>query len=204
MNEMTIHYVRVSSFGQNMDRQFHSVSSDMVITDTCSGSIPFFSRPGGGKIKSLIDEMKITELTVHSIDRICRNLKDFIFVVDYFRARKINIHFLSQGLNTIDPSGSSNPMTNALLNLIAIFSEVERSIIAERRNEGIALRKAAKLYSGRKPGTKEDTDKFLSKPKNQKIIQYLRKAYKHAEIVKITGASPNTILKVKRCLNQTL
>ena len=40
--------------------------------------------------------------------------------------------------------------------------------------------------------------------KNQKIIQYLRKDYKHTEIVKITGASPNTILKVKRCLNQTL
>ena len=82
---MRVHYVRVSSIGQNMDRQFHSVSSDIVITDTCSGSIPFFSRPGGGKIKSLMDEGQITQLTVHSIDRICRNLKDFVFVVDHFR-----------------------------------------------------------------------------------------------------------------------
>ncbi len=101
-----------------MDRQFQSVSSDILtITDICSSSIPFFSRPGGGKIKSLIDEMKITELTVHSIDRICRNLKDFISVVDYFRERKINIHFLSQGLNTIDPSGSSNPYDERVVEL---------------------------------------------------------------------------------------
>ena len=199
---MRVHYVRVSSIGQNMDRQFHSVSSDIVITDTCSGSIPFFSRPGGGKIKSLMDEGQITQLTVHSIDRICRNLKDFVFVVDYFRERKINIHFLSQGLNTIDPSGSSNPMTNALLNLIAIFSEVERSIIAERRNEGIALRKAANQYLGRKPGTSEDKLKFLSKEKNKKIIYYLKKGgYKIVEISKLTGASTNTIKKVKRNLN---
>ena len=199
---MRVHYVRVSSIGQNMDRQSHSVSSDIVITDTCSGSIPFFSRPGGGKIKSLMDEGQITQLTVHSIDRICRNLKDFVFVVDYFRDKKINIHFLSQGLNTIDPSGSSNPMTNALLNLIAIFSEVERSIIAERRNEGIALRKAANQYLGRKPGTSEDKLKFLSKEKNKKIIHYLKKGgYKIVEISKLTGASTNTIKKVKRNLN---
>ena len=200
---MRVHYVRISSIGQNMDRQFQSVSSDILtITDTCSGSIPFFSRPGGGKIKSLMDEGQITQLTVHSIDRICRNLKDFVFVVDYFRHKKINIHFLSQGLNTIDPSGSSNPMTNALLNLIAIFSEVERSIIAERRNEGIALRKAANQYLGRKPGTSEDKLKFLSKEKNQKIIHYLKKGgYKIVEISKLTGASTNTIKKVKRNLN---
>jgi hypothetical protein len=45
----------------------------------------FFNRPRGAKVKTLLDEEKLTELAVHSIDGICRNLKDFVFVVDYFR-----------------------------------------------------------------------------------------------------------------------
>ncbi len=45
----------------------------------------FFNRLRGAKVKTLLDEGKLTELAVHSMDGICRNLNDFVFVVDHFR-----------------------------------------------------------------------------------------------------------------------
>jgi DNA invertase Pin-like site-specific DNA recombinase len=205
MNEMTIHYVRVSSLvGQNTDRQKVDVNADLILEDRCSGSIPLFDRPSGSKLKELTEQGIVTKVSVHSPDRICRNTLDFLQTIEYFKSKKVNLCFLSLGLQTLDEDGKENMISKMVLSLLGVLSEIERKITLERVKEGIAVARAKGVYGGRKSGTKEDTDKFLSKPKNQKIIQYLRKDYKHTEIVKITGASPNTILKVKRCLSQTL
>ena len=66
--------------------------------------------------------------------------------------------------------------------------------------EGIRLRKEKGLYKGRQIGTKESTERFLSKPKNQEIIKLLERGLKYKEIVKILGCSPNLIKKVKRLM----
>jgi DNA invertase Pin-like site-specific DNA recombinase len=77
---------------------------------------------------------------------------------------------------------------------------MEKNMIAERRNEGIKLAKLKGVYKGRKAETKEDPLKFLSKPKNQKVIEYLKKGYKGSEVSKIVGVNPNTISKIKKVL----
>jgi len=53
-------------------------------------------------------------------------------------------------------------------------------------------------YKGRKTGTKEDTLTFLSKPKNKKAVELLKKGYKGTEVAKIVGVHLNTISKIKR------
>jgi len=44
----------------------------------------------------------------------------------------------------------------------------------------------------------EDTQQFLSKPKNKKALDYLRKGYKLVEAGKLAGVSNNTMTKIKK------
>jgi 5-methylcytosine-specific restriction endonuclease McrA len=53
-------------------------------------------------------------------------------------------------------------------------------------------------YSGRKHNTKEDILKFLSKPKNAKAVEYLKKGFKCGETAKLVGLHINTITKIKK------
>ena len=74
----------------------------------------------------------------------------------------------------------------------------ERNQIKERTAEGIKLAKARGVYKGRKAGTGEDVLAFLSKEKNKKALEYLRKGYKSAEAAKLSGVHPNTVCKIKK------
>ena len=87
-----------------------------------------------------------------------------------------------------------------MISILGVVSEMEKNMISERRNEGIKLAKLKGVYKGRKSDTKEDTLKFLNKPKNQKVVDYLKKGYRGSEISKIVGVNPNTISKVKKVL----
>lgn len=198
---MKVHYVRVSTTnGQNTDRQKINVNYDLILEDVCSGSIPLFERPSGKRLKNLVDKGEVTSLSVHHPDRICRNTIDFLQTIEFFKEKGINIHFISQGLQILDDNGKENPVAKMVLSMMGVVADIERSLIRERVKEGIQVAKSKGKYSGRKSGTKEDIFKFLSKPKSQKVIEYIRKGYKQTEITKITGVSPNTIIKIKRTL----
>jgi len=46
-----------------MDRQKNNEKEfDLLVEDKCSGSIPFFEREGGKKIKQLLDKGMLTSL----------------------------------------------------------------------------------------------------------------------------------------------
>jgi len=67
----------------------------------------------------------------------------------------------------------------------------------QRQREGIEIAKNKGLYRGRKVATRETREKFINKPRNQKILDYLNKDYRYNEISKIIGCSYSTINKVK-------
>ena len=59
-------------------------------------------------------------------------------------------------------------------------------------------------YTGRKKGSNEDVLKFLSKEKNKKALDYLKKGYKINEVSKITGLHSNTISKIKKIVSNSI
>lgn len=192
-------YTRVSSLEQKTDRQtVNSSSYDLVVEDKCSGSIPFFEREGGKKIKTFIDMGCKLELDVHAIDRIGRDLRDVLNVIHYFNTKGISICFVSQGLRTLDEKGEENPIAKMVYAILGVVAEMEKRNINERTREGIAIAKALGKYTGRKSGSKEDIHQFLSKPKNKKALDYVKKGYRNSEISKITGMSINTIVKIRK------
>jgi DNA invertase Pin-like site-specific DNA recombinase len=198
---MRVHYQRVSSVLQNTDRQRIDESQfDLLLEDKCSGTTPFFERPSGSKIKELCDEGVLTQVSVLQIDRLGRNMLDILNTIHYFSKKGVSIHFISQGLRTLEDDGTENPISKMMISILGVVSEMEKNMISERRNEGIKLAKLKGVYKGRKSDTKEDPLKFLNKPKNQRVIEYLKKGYRGSEISKIVGVNPNTISKVKKVL----
>src|SRR5690554_4038178 len=98
-----VYYKRVSSAGQNLDRQsVNDKDYDLVIEDKCSGAIPFSERQGGKKVMELVEKGLITSLHTISIDRLGRNLRDILNTIHDLDEKGICIHFENQGLRTRD------------------------------------------------------------------------------------------------------
>jgi DNA invertase Pin-like site-specific DNA recombinase len=198
---MKVLYVRISSLDQKTDRQRVQESEfNLVIEDKVSGSVPFFERQGGKMVLDLVEKGEIEELSVFQIDRLGRDVRDIVNTIHFFTERKICISFISQGLKTLNPDKTENSISKMVINILGIVSEIERTQILERQRQGIDLAKSKGVYKGRKTGTQEDTLKFLSKPKNKKVIELLRKGYKSSDISTLVGVHINTITKIKKVL----
>ena len=199
---MNILYVRVSTVDQNTDRQrVNEKDYSLIVEDRCSGAIPFFERQGGKEILSYAEKGLVKSLSVWQIDRLGRNLRDIINTIHFFSERNICIHFISQGLRTLDADGKENPIASMIISILGIVGQMERSQLRERQLQGISLAKARGVYKGRKSDTAEDVLTFLSKEKNKKAVEYLKKGYKSSEAAKLAGVHPNTVCKIKKYLS---
>lgn len=194
---MKVLYTRVSTIEQKTDRQrINEKDFELVIEDKCSGGIPLFEREGGKELLKLIENGVEVSLSVWSIDRMGRDLRDIINSIHFFTEKKISIQFISQGLRTLDDNGKENPISKMMISILGVVGEMERTQIKERQMEGIRIGKMKGIYKGRKEGTQEDRLTFLNKHK--KVVELLKKGYKGTEISKIVNVHLNTITKVKK------
>ena len=202
---MKVLYVRCSSLEQKTDRQrVNECDYDFVIEDKVSGATDFISRPGGSQVMELLQKNQITELGVWQIDRLGRNLLEILKTIQIFTENGVPIFFISQGLRTLTEDGQENPISKLIINILGVVSEMERNQIKERQYQGIQIAKARGVYKGRVEGTREDVLTFLSKTKNKKAVDLIKKGYKGVEISKIVGIHLNTISKIKKQLQFTV
>lgn len=199
---ISILYVRCSTIEQNSDRQrVNENDFDKVIEDRCSGTMSMFSRTGGGELKKLIDLNLVSSISIWQIDRCGRDLHDILSFIKYTTERKIPVKFINQGLCTIHDNGDENPISKMVISILGVVAEMERKLTLERQKEGVAIAKLkGNVYLGRKPNTKEDPLKFLSKSKNKRALELLKKNYRGSEVAKITGLNINTVTKVKKLM----
>jgi DNA invertase Pin-like site-specific DNA recombinase len=196
---MRVLYSRCSTLEQNPGRQLQDKNYDYIFTDYCSGSIPLFERPKGSQIKKLIDEGLLKELHIHSIDRLGRNTLDVLSVWEQLTSKGILIECKNPLIKNIDENGKVDKFSELLMSILSTMSSYEKGLIRERQMEGIRLRQSQNLYTGRRVGTKDTSDRLLSKDRSKRILDYLSKGtYSYQEISKIVGCSPTTIVKVKK------
>lgn len=197
---MKVLYARTSTIEQKTDRQrVDEKDYALVIEDKCSGAIPFFDREGGKEIKELADKGILKSFAVWSIDRLGRDLRNIVNTIHYFNQKKICINFISQGLSTLDHNGEENHIGKMVISILGVVSEMHRNQIKEAQMQGIRIAKLkGNVYLGRANGSKEDTLSFLSKEKNKKALEYLKKGYKCIEAAKLAGIHLNTITKIRK------
>jgi DNA invertase Pin-like site-specific DNA recombinase len=139
-----IGYIRVSTVGQNTDRQLDGIDLDKKFTDKVSGKDT--NRP---QLQAALEYLRDGDvLCVHSMDRLARNLDDLRKIVLGLTARGVVVEFLKEHL-TFTSDGDA--MAQLLLSVMGAFAEFERALIKERQREGIELAKKRGVYKGRKP-----------------------------------------------------
>jgi DNA invertase Pin-like site-specific DNA recombinase len=197
---MKVFYSRVSTIEQNSERQLKNLDGfDYVLTDKFSGLIPLFERPQGSQLRNLIDTGKLTHLEIHSIDRLGRNLISTLEVWNELTQKNIVIVCRNPNIRNIDEHGKIDMFSELMMSILSTMSAFEKSLIKERQMEGIHVRKEKGLYGGRKIGSVDTPERFLAKPKNKKIIEYLDKGtHTYQEICKILDCSMTTISKAKQ------
>jgi len=191
---MRAKYIRVSTKEQNTDRQ--ADFDGLTYTDLCSGSISFKDRL---EAKKLLDNNKVTEVHVHSIDRLGRNTLDIMQTIQDFTSKGINVVSTKEGLQTLI-DGKENPVAKMMVGILGTLAEFELSRIKERQAEGIAKAKAKGIYAGRKRGSSENTETFINKVSTQAILRHLRNNESVRRTALLSKTSEGTVKKVKKKL----
>ena len=136
-------YIRVSSVGQNTERQLADtgIQFDEVFEDKASGKNT--ERQG---LKAMLKYVRAGDTVhVHSIDRLGRSLIDLKTLVTQLNDKGVAVHFHKENLPF--EAGKQNPMQTLMFDMLAAFAEFERSIIKERQREGIEKAKEKGVYN---------------------------------------------------------
>ena len=195
---MRVIYIRVSTIKQNIDRQLDDSLKTYI--DECSGSIAFKDRKEASK---LLANGEVSEVLVHSIDRLSRNTIDIMNTIQDFTNRGINVISEKEGLQTII-NGKENPVAKMMIGILGTLAEFELSRAKERQAEGIAKAKAKGSYLGRSKGSSEPVEVFANKASTKSILKYLKMNESISRTAKLSQTSESSVKKVKRLIKEGL
>ena len=143
---MDFGYSRVSTREQNVARQVEAfrargIRESNIIIEKLSGKN--MERP---KLAALLDKVRPGDsVTVLSIDRLGRNTKDILDIVERLSRKGVKLVSIKEGLDTHTPVGV------CVLTILASIAQLERDNILERQAEGIEIAKREGRYTGRRP-----------------------------------------------------
>ena len=139
-----IGYARISTIegAQVLDRQLDALTAagcERIFEDRASGAQA--ERPG---LAACLDFLRRGDvLVVLDLDRLGRLAAELITLIDQLESRGIAFRALNAPMDTTTPAG------RAFLQIQAAFAEMERNIIRQRVNEGLAAARARGRKGGR-------------------------------------------------------
>jgi DNA invertase Pin-like site-specific DNA recombinase len=139
-----IGYGRVSTKGQNLDRQVSALEAAgcaRIFTDKLSGKNA--ERP---ELWAALDYARPGDtIVVPSLDRLGRSIQDLIAIVSGLRKRDIGFQSLHEALDTTTPGG------RLVFHVFAALAEFIRELIVQGTHEGLAEARARGERIGRPP-----------------------------------------------------
>lgn len=143
---MRVAYRRVSTTDQNLDRQLvDETSIEKVFEDKLTGASR--DRPGLQDMMAFCREGDC--VVVHSLDRLGRDIRDLLNIVEELNAKGVAVEFVTERLRF--SQNDDDPLARLQLHMLAAFAQWERNIAKSRQAEGIARAKAKhpEKYRGR-------------------------------------------------------
>ena len=195
---MKASYIRISTTDQNIARQETNLKSYI---DKCSGSIAFAERPEASELLKDIDNGIVTEVHVHSIDRLGRNTLDIMQTIQMLTGKNINVVSTKEGLHTI-VNGKENPVAKMMIGILGTLAEFELTRIKERQAEGIAKAKARGSYKDNGGKPKESIEQFINKKANRKCYNLLKQRNSLRVSAKLSDVSLGTAQKISRYMTE--
>ena len=143
----TIAYTRVSSANQTLERQAElATRCEKVFSEKASAKTR--NRP---QLTALVDYAREGDtVRDYSMDRLAHDLRDLDDVVRQLLDKGVRVEFIKEGI-TFSPTETADPAATLMFQMLGAFAQFERTIINERRQEGVAAAKAAGKLGHRPP-----------------------------------------------------
>ena len=207
MKTKAIIYTRVSTLGQDYERQlselrdYASKMGYVVVkefSEKISGAKKIAEREALADLLKYVEENKVDKVLIYECSRLSRRAVDFLQVVEYLTERGISVYIHQNGLETLLSDGSSNPIANLVLGILAQFNSMERNLIRSRMESGYHHYRQNGGRVGRKVGYRKSEDELRAQ--YAKEIQLLRKGLSLRNVAAITGISTGTLQKIKKII----
>lgn len=176
-------YARVSTKNQDLEvqlQQLQSENCEVIYKEKLTGTN--MEREELKKVLSLLKEGDT--LVVTKLDRLARNSKEGIAIIDDLFKRNVKVHVLNVGLL------ENTTMGRFFLQTMLAVAEMERNMIVERTQEG-------KMLARQNPNFKEGRPKKFSREQIKLALQLLA-THSYKQVEEMTGISISTLKRAKR------
>lgn len=145
-------YARVSTPAQSLDEQvseLKKMGAQQIYSEKFTGTT--VDRPEFQKLLNIVQSGDT--LIVAKLDRLGRNVKEALEVMDKLQAKGVTLRIGNIGTFETNKNGDLTPMAKMMRTMMLAFAEYERDMIVERTQGGKAYAKAHDPHfrEGRKP-----------------------------------------------------
>lgn len=176
-------YARVSTVSQELEVQLQALESEgatVIYKEKFTGTKT--DRPQLNELLSKLNEGD--KLVVTKLDRLARNTKEGIEIIERLFEKGVKVHVLNVGLL------ENTTMGRFFLQTLLAVAEMERNLIIERTQEGKAI---AKQQSGFREGR---PNKYTKKQLDH-AMQMLS-SHSFRQVAELTGISLSTLKRESR------
>lgn len=186
---MIFGYARVSTKGQAKDgnsleyqeEELKRAGASKIYQESFTGTKT--SRPVLDKLLKQLNSGDTVIVT--KLDRIARNAKGGLELIDQILDKGCSIRILNMGMFDASPTGK------LMRTVMLAFAEFERDMIVQRTQEGKAIAK-------QNPDFKEGRPNVYSKDQKAHAYELLKSGETYSTIEKKTGISKSTLIRYKK------
>lgn len=175
-------YARVSTVAQDLTVQNQELKKEgciIIFEEKFTGT-----RTDRPQFKKLLKELQEGDtLVVTKLDRLARNAKEGIDIIENLFERNVKVHVLNVGLL------ENTTMGRFFLQTLLAVAEMERNLIIERTQEGKALAR-------QRDGFREGRPRKHTKQQVQHALMLLE-THTYKEVEAMTGITKRTLIRRK-------
>lgn len=175
-------YARVSTLTQELDTQIELLQAegcDEILSEKFTGTKT--DRP---QFNHLLENLRAGDtLVVTKLDRLARNTREGIDVIEGLFQKGVRVHVLNVGLL------ENTTMGRFFLTTLLAVAEMERNLIIERTQEGKAMAR-------RNPDFKEGRPRKHTKQQVKHALELLEH-HTYNEVEQMTGINKRTLIRRK-------
>ena len=177
---MRIGYARVSTADQSLDLQLdalHQAGCEQIYSDHASGS-----KTNRAGLTAALSHLRPDDvLIIWKLDRLGRTVKGLVDFVGDLADRRIQFRSLTDGIDTSTPTG------RFFFHIMASLAQMERELIVERTQAGLAAARQRGRPAGRK--------RRMTPSKVQSARQLLLNGVPPREVARNLGVSIPTLYR---------
>ncbi len=198
-------YCRVSTSRQDTEHQLKALRDysrknhyNVVkeFSEQISGAKKIQERLALRELMDYVKENKVDKVLIFECSRLSRRASDFLNIIEELNELGVSLYILQNGLETLLPDGSVNPIAQLVLGIIGQFNAMERTLIRARMSAGYENYREKGGVVGRKEGYRKKDHEYHTQYSRE--LDLLSKGVSLKDCQTLTGTSQNTLIKIRR------